>query len=235
MYLRNSILRLSRVAAISRRAATDLTASAQPQSSAVPETLFSNPALRPNSVFQRLSSSESSSTSQLPNIESEISPEEQEKVKEVISLVDEQIGGRSHGRLFACVYFDGVQRKFTEGDLIMLNSDLGIDIGTRITIDKVTLVGSRDFTLMGRPVLPRDLARVEATVVEKNLSKTEIYFDSKRKKDGKPLKKVSQTKYKFSRNPQTTLRINRIDLLCPLEEAKDRVGFEMRDDSPVFK
>ena len=66
------------------------------------------------------------------------------------------------------------QRKFTEGDLIMLNSDLGIDIGTRITIDKVTLVGSRDFTLMGRPVLPRDLARVEATVVEKNLSKTEV-------------------------------------------------------------
>ena len=57
-----------------------------------------------------------------------ISPEEQEKVKgeiikisktwisviflftaEVISLVDEQIGSRSHGRLFACVYFDGAQ------------------------------------------------------------------------------------------------------------------------------
>ena len=56
----------------------------------------------------------------------------------------------------------------------MLDSDLGIDIGTRITLDKVTLVGSRDFTLLGRPVLPRDLVRVEATVVEKNLSKTEV-------------------------------------------------------------
>ena len=56
----------------------------------------------------------------------------------------------------------------------MLDSDLGIDIGTRITLDKVTLVGSTDFTLMGRPVLPRDLVRVEATVVEKNLSKTEV-------------------------------------------------------------
>ena len=32
----------------------------------------------------------------------------------------------------------------------------------------------RDFTLLGRPVLPRDLVRVEATVVEKNLSKTEV-------------------------------------------------------------
>ena len=41
--------------------------------------------------------------------------------------------------------------------------------------------------------------------------------------------------FAVSRNPQTTLRINRIDLLCPLEEAKDRVGFETRDDSPVFK
>ena len=56
----------------------------------------------------------------------------------------------------------------------MLDSDLGVDIGTRITLDKVTLVGSRDFTLLGRPVLPRDLVRVEATVVEKNLSKTEV-------------------------------------------------------------
>ena len=56
----------------------------------------------------------------------------------------------------------------------MLDSDPGVDIGTRITLDKVTLVGSRDFTLLGRPVLPRDLVRVEATVVEKNLSKTEV-------------------------------------------------------------
>ena len=35
------------------------------------------------------------------------------------------------------------QRKFTTGDLIMIDADLGIDIGTRITLDKVTLVGSR--------------------------------------------------------------------------------------------
>merc|ERR1712117_182978 len=224
MYLRNSVMRLSRVATTSRMAATDLTVSAQPKSSTIPTTLFSNPALRPNSLFHRFSSSESSSTTHFNDLES-ISPEEQEKVKEVVSLVDEQIGSRSHGRLFACVYFDGAQRKFTAGDLIMLNSDLGVDIGTR-------------FTLLGRPVLPRDLVRVEATVVEKNLSKTEMYFDSGIQRKGnvlKPLKKVCNTKFKFSRNPQTTLRINRIDLLCPLEEAKDRVGFETRDDSPVFK
>ena len=72
------------------------------------------------------------------------------------------------------IFESNVQRKFTAGDLIMLDSDLGVDIGTRITLDKVTLVGSRDFTLLGRPVLPRDLVRVEATVVEKNLSKTEV-------------------------------------------------------------
>ena len=71
-------------------------------------------------------------------------------------------------------FLSDLQRKFTAGDLIMLDSDLGVDIGTRITLDKVTLVGSRDFTLLGRPVLPRDLVRVEATVVEKNLSKTEV-------------------------------------------------------------
>ena len=50
-------------------------------SSEVPVTLFSNPALRPNSLFQRLSSSESSSTSEFANPESDVSPEDQEKVK----------------------------------------------------------------------------------------------------------------------------------------------------------
>jgi large subunit ribosomal protein L21 len=100
---------------------------------------------------------------------------------EVISLVDAQITSRSYGRLFAAVYFDGEQRKFSVGDLIMVNKDIAIDVGQQITLDKVTLVGGKDFTLIGRPVLPRDLVRVEATVVEKNLSRTNVLLICKKK------------------------------------------------------
>lgn len=118
---------------------------------------------------------------QIEDVSHEMTAEEREKTEEVIALVDAQIADRTYGRLFACLYFDGKQRKVAPGDLLMLNSDLGVDVGTRITLDKVTLVGGRDFTLLGRPLLPRDLVRVEATVVEKNLSKTKVTLYTKRK------------------------------------------------------
>lgn len=37
-------------------------------------------------------------------------------------------------------------------------------------------VGCSDFTLFGRPLLPKDLVYVEATVVEKTLFATEVMF-----------------------------------------------------------
>ena len=52
----------------------------------------------------------------------------------------------------------------------MVLCDIGAKIGQRIKIEKVLLIGSKDFTLIGRPLLPRDLINVEATVVEKTLS-----------------------------------------------------------------
>ena len=48
------------------------------------------------------------------------------------------------------------------------------DIGQRIRLEKVLLVGSKDFTLIGRPFLPRDQISVEATVVEKTLTHKKV-------------------------------------------------------------
>ena len=39
------------------------------------------------------------------------------------------------------------------------------------------MVGSRDFSLLGRPILPRDLVRVTATVVDRNISRTNVRFE----------------------------------------------------------
>ena len=120
--------------------------------------------------------------------------------------MDDQIRGGSYGRLFAGVYMGTQQRKVTAGDLIMLNYDMGLDIGQEIVLDKVRktfkyiteserdlisffnpsfafqimFVGGSDFTLLGRPILPRDLVRVDAVVVEKNLDRTRVTFRGKR-------------------------------------------------------
>lgn len=119
-------------------------------------------------------------------------------------------------------------------------------------------MGGRDFSLLGRPILPRDLVKVEATVVEKNVAKTEIHFPAgARPRRSKTyckltiyimcyldflncvfvLKKtliIAQNYFSVSRPRETTLRINCVRLLKGVEEAKDRVGFELRDDNPAF-
>ncbi|TRY73951.1 hypothetical protein TCAL_05556 [Tigriopus californicus] len=157
---------------------------------------------------------------------SAIEPEDQAQAEEVISLVDEQIQNQSYGRLFAVLYADQRQFKVTPGDLIMLNHDLGIIPGSKIVLDKVLLVGGRDFSLIGRPVLPRDLVQIDATVVEKALSKPIFHFFTGRR--------IKQARMRFHRERQTTIRINNIILKCPIEAAQDRTGFETRKDDPTF-
>lgn len=51
---------------------------------------------------------------------------------------------------------------------------------------KVLLVGSSDFTIIGRPILSPHFARVEGIVIEKTLSQTqmEYYYAPKKKKVG---------------------------------------------------
>ena len=64
-------------------------------------------------------------------------------------------------------------------------TNLGATNGQRIRLEKILLVGSSDFTLVGRPLLPRDLVNVEATVVEKSLSHKKINFYPKGKREVK--------------------------------------------------
>ena len=48
--------------------------------------------------------------------------------------------------------------------------------GDRVRLEKVLAVGARDFTLFGRPVLPREQVNVEATCVEKTLDYPQIVY-----------------------------------------------------------
>ena len=104
-------------------------------------------------------------------------------VVETIEKVNSQIKSNSHGRLFAVIHFAGKQRRVTDGDLIMIEAAHPANVGDVIRAEKVLLLGSRDFTLLGRPLLRPDLVRVEATVVEKSLTHTKTVFRNRRRKN----------------------------------------------------
>ncbi|CAN9510710.1 unnamed protein product [Ophioblennius macclurei] len=130
--------------------------------------------------------------------------EEQRRHAHVVSTVNRRIERRDFGRLFAVVYFAGRQWKVTDEDLILVENHIEAECGDQIRMEKVLLLGAEDFTLVGRPLLGKDLVRVEATVVEKTESWPKVHM-------------VFWKRHRFQRKriivqPQTVLRINSIQL-----------------------
>jgi large subunit ribosomal protein L21 len=150
--------------------------------------------------------------------ECEVATEDQDKTEEVWSMVNDQIESNNYGRLFVVAMLGWHQHKLTAGDVLMVNHDVGAKPGQKIKLEKILLVGSKDFTLIGRPLLPRDLLSVEATVVEKNLSQTKICQKFR--------KRQSYLRHYYKREFQTTLRINHIEIVKKVNQTEDRAGFE---------
>ncbi|XP_032747200.1 39S ribosomal protein L21, mitochondrial [Rattus rattus] len=123
---------------------------------------------------------------------------------EVVKKVNELIAAGQYGRLFAVVHFASHQWKVTAEDLILIENELDIKCGERIRLEKVLLVGADNFTLLGKPLLGKDLVRVEATVIEKTESWPKINMKFRKRKNFR--------KKKIIVNPQTILRINTIEI-----------------------
>ncbi|XP_007518748.1 large ribosomal subunit protein bL21m [Erinaceus europaeus] len=130
--------------------------------------------------------------------------EESRHHADVVAHVNGLIAASAHGRLFAVVHFASHQWKVTDGDLILISNQLDVACGERLRLEKVLLVGADDFTLLGKPLLGKDLVRVEATVIEKTESWPKVHMRFKRRKNFR--------KKKIIVNPQTILRINSIEL-----------------------
>ncbi|KAI5934962.1 large ribosomal subunit protein bL21m [Manis javanica] len=123
---------------------------------------------------------------------------------EVVGKVNELIAAGQYGRLFAVVHFASHQWKVTSEDLILIENELDIACGERIRLEKVLLVGADNFTLLGKPLLGKDLVRVEATVIEKTESWPKVNMKFKKRKNYRRKKIIV--------SPQTVLRINSIDI-----------------------
>ncbi|XP_048215711.1 39S ribosomal protein L21, mitochondrial isoform X2 [Perognathus longimembris pacificus] len=132
-------------------------------------------------------------------------PEEETRYHtEVVRKVNELIAAGQHGRLFAVVHFASHQWKVTSEDLILIENKLDVQCGERIRLEKVLLVGADDFTLLGKPLLSKDLVRVEATVIEKTESWPKVNMKFRKRKNFR--------KKHINVNPQTVLRINSIEI-----------------------
>ncbi|XP_005313278.2 large ribosomal subunit protein bL21m isoform X1 [Chrysemys picta bellii] len=123
---------------------------------------------------------------------------------EVVQKVNEMIATGQYGRLFAVVHFASKQWKVTSEDLILMENVLPAECGDRIRLEKVLLVGADDFTLIGKPLLGKDLVRVEATVIEKTESWPRINM--------RFWKRHNYQRKKIIVQPQTVLRINTIEI-----------------------
>lgn len=95
---------------------------------------------------------------------------------DVTNKINDQISKEQTGRMFAIVQVCGKQFKVTENDIIIIEGFWPPNIGDRLKLEKVLLVGSVDFTLVGRPILNRELISIDATVIEKTLSHTKTRF-----------------------------------------------------------
>ncbi|XP_026159961.1 large ribosomal subunit protein bL21m [Mastacembelus armatus] len=122
----------------------------------------------------------------------------------VVSTVNQRIHRQEFGRLFAVVHFAGRQWKVTDEDLILIENHIEAECGERIRMEKVLLVGAEDFTLIGRPLLGKELVRIEATVIEKTESWPKIHM--------RFWKRHRFQRKKIIIQPQTVLRINSIQL-----------------------
>uniref|UniRef100_A0A3Q0RSY8 Large ribosomal subunit protein bL21m n=1 Tax=Amphilophus citrinellus TaxID=61819 RepID=A0A3Q0RSY8_AMPCI len=122
----------------------------------------------------------------------------------VVSTVNQRINCQDFGRLFAVVHFAGRQWKVTIEDLILIENHIEADCGDRIRMEKVLLVGAEDFTLIGRPLLGKELVRVEATVIEKTESWPKVHM--------RFWKRHRFQRKRIIIQPQTVLRINSIEL-----------------------
>ncbi|XP_023016384.2 mitochondrial ribosomal protein L21 [Leptinotarsa decemlineata] len=136
----------------------------------------------------------------------------------IINTVKNLTNDNKEGRIYAVVHVAGKQFKITSGDVIVVEGYWPPEIGDKITLDKVLLAGSQDFTLIGRPIVQKGLIQVNATVIEKTLSHTKTHFKKKRRKQ--------YMRINFYRIPQTYLRINDIKIEAEINNPKEVRGLD---------
>lgn len=104
--------------------------------------------------------------------------------------------------MFAIVTIAGQQHKVMKDDLVLANWLKQYDINQQVVFDGIHMVGTKDFTLLGRPFVGS--AKVYATVEQQTETEKTIVFKKKRRK--------TYQKTMHFRHKITVLRIDKIEV-----------------------
>ncbi|XP_063974133.1 large ribosomal subunit protein bL21m [Diachasmimorpha longicaudata] len=153
-----------------------------------------------------------------PLQEPEVTPEEEKLIDAITQKINNQLETGNTSRLFAIVQIAGKQFKVTESDLIIIQGYWPPSPGDQLKLEKVLLVGGTDFTLVGRPLVNRELASVDATVIEKTMSHTKTEFRMRKRKQYRRIH--------FRRVQHTILRINSININRAIDKKPEVEGLD---------
>ncbi|XP_059047808.1 large ribosomal subunit protein bL21m [Achroia grisella] len=132
-----------------------------------------------------------------------------ETTKDVIACCNKLIE-ENKSRNFAIIHLLGKQWRVTDGDLLVVEGYWPPNIGDKIKLEKVLLAATKDFSLIGRPLVQPGLVNVTATIISKGLSHTRTHFKKKRRKQF--------MRINFQRAQQTMLRINSVEITNKINE-----------------
>ena len=88
--------------------------------------------------------------------------------------------------LFAVVNFSGTQYKVVLDDTIVADRIEGVDIGQKLDLDQVLLLGSRKATIVGRPTINNAAVVVEVEEIAKD--KKVVTLKTRRRKNSRSLR-----------------------------------------------
>ena len=118
------------------------------------------------------------------------------------TIKDSSVKDIAEEKVFAVVHISGSQFKVAHNDVIMINKKIEAECGDLLKLEKILAVGGRNFTLIGQPLLKRELINVEAMVLEKSRGEKKIVFKKKKRKGYK--------KWKGHRQDISVLKITKI-------------------------
>lgn len=133
-----------------------------------------------------------------------------DQVKNEVINTCNRLAADKVSRNFAIVHILGKQWRVTDGDLLVVEGYWPPNIGDKISLDKVLLAATKDFSLIGRPLVQPGLVTVTATVISKGLSHTRTHFKKKRRKQF--------MRINFQRAEQTMLRINSVEIASSINK-----------------
>ncbi|RKP39021.1 ribosomal protein L21-like protein, partial [Dimargaris cristalligena] len=111
---------------------------------------------------------------------------------------------RNQINYFATVRIKGRLFTVTEGDMIVTERMADLALGDVLQLDRVKEIGSRDFSIVGKPYVSPEYYTIRAVVMEHTLSSPITVVKFKKRKD---YKKTIVYQHKY-----TLLRVSKLDV-----------------------